>query len=538
MALVEQALHIPVRNRTLFADHGSGTTPLFLKLVTLMAAAYALLPSVGVTPVAVEGFEAAVTTAVNQPFWAPSEVQVPPYLYATRPGEFFLYELSMSLLPGDALLHGQVWSLVAYAAGLLGVVLMATRAGFGRVWVAALAYFLLFDVASNVAQASSSNLAMGFVALGGGLFTLRHLAAKVSAVLALAFAIFCRLDSVALVPAALSVSLLTDRSFRSAAVAIILGGLSAAGLALLFLSSAGVSLFDALGDNKGVAFQFNGYAVKNLILTLFPWTIIPPLFGVTWAQARAWRTDPLLAVARTLIVLGPMTIMSMLYMGKMETPRFLASASPFLALGTALLIEAVLRSERRVKLGAVAMLLSTLLATWALREPGMANDGFRYRWAVYLTPYERFREKQFLAKTSRPMFEDALELSCAECRDQNLIILATGWRPFNEVIRQLVLRGAKLEAVTSDGGTYRFSMNDRMLTVRIMNAAGPALTGDDLAYALRALRSNGRVAVVDWNKDVVRRLLRSDPSGQPGYSARYDRHENSSAVSAHFPAAR
>ncbi len=520
-----------------YADSG----PVWLKLLTLGLAAYALLPSVAAPPVAIEGFEAAVTSAVNQPIFAASGSPFPPFLYATRPGEYFLYRLSTSIFGGDALLHGQLWSLVAYFAGLIGVMLMAHRGGFARPWAAALAYFSLFDVAANVAQASSSNLAMGFLALGGGLFCLRGSAGKIAGLVVVSFATFCRLDALALAPIALLVSVLAQTPTMRALTRSIAATLGVAALAWLFYAVADVSIGQAFGDRRTTTFAVTLYGIKNIILILFPWSIVPPLFGVTFGQREAWRTGPLIAAMRAFIVLAPPAITALLYLAKMDTPRYFASASPFLALGSAMLIERLIRSARRTRAIALAALITAMAATWAVRSPGMTNDGFRYRWAVYLTPYERFREKRFLAQSAPRMFEDAIENGCEQRQGQDLSIIAMTWRHFAELARRMVLVGARLEGADSHqfgqappGARYRFRLGGRAVNLFNLNKAAPTLGASDLAAIVDQLRSRGRVTVVGWQEDKIRGLLERHRGGRAGYSGAYERYQRASTFSAHF----
>ena len=169
-------------------------TPLLLKILAVITALYALLPSLGVAPVATEGFEAAVTHLINQIHFAPSAVPVFEYLYSTRPGEFLLYKFSAALIPADALAIGQVWSLVGNLAALIGVIVIARRALLARPFVAAIAYFSMFDLASSMAQVSASNLATA------ALFTLGGVAGAVSAAIVLTLAVFFRLDVLILIP--------------------------------------------------------------------------------------------------------------------------------------------------------------------------------------------------------------------------------------------------------------------------------------------------------------------------------------------------
>lgn len=509
--------------------------PVALTLLAILAGLYALLPSVFAPPVSVEGFEAAVTNALNlATFGPPAAVPAPhPYLFETRPGEYALYGASTALFGGDALLHGQVWSIVAYLAGLIGTILMARSAGFARPVVAALAYFCLFDVAANVAQASSSNLAMGFLALGGGLFSLRSVTAKAAAVLVLAFAVYCRLDAAVLVPFALGVSLLNAPSVARWWLRTVLAGVAVATLAFLLYSASGVSPVQALGQNQGVVGRFSLYGIKNVALTVFPWTILPPLLGVTFGQDRAWRDARLVALLRSTIVLGPSAVIVFLYLGKLETPRFVASASPFLALGTAMLIERILRSTLRVQLMASAVVLMLAIGTWAIRSPGMTNDGFRYRWATYLTPYERFREKRFLASSAERMIDRSLQ--CDGCSNENLSVLAINWRAFPEAVRGLILRGARhvggappVPGAPKLGVGTQFRLGDRLVTVYNLDAFSSSVRPSDFPVALDALRAAGRVSVIGSSLPVIKELLRERPGGSLLQTSSYDRLEASS----------
>ena len=289
--------------------------------------------------------------------------------------------------------------------------------------------------------------------------------------------------------------------------------------------------------------RFSLYGIKNVVLTVFPWTILPPLLGITLGQHSAWRSARLVALIRSVIVLGPLAVIVFLYLGKLETPRFVASASPFLALGTAMLIERILRASRRTQGLAAASVLTLAIGTWAARMPGMTNDGFRYRWATHLTPFERFREKRYLAPSAERMVARAL--TCGGRRNQNLSILAINWRAHPEVVRGLILRRAQYVGGAplvhrarklGAGSQYRFG--DRVVTVYNLDASPPAVRASDFSVAVDALREFGPVSVIGSSLPIIEELLREQPEGSMLQASSYDRLEASSNHVACFGALR
>ena len=520
----------------------AGATPLPVKIVAIVLGLYALLPIVGVAPVATEGFEAAVTAGVNQPFFAPSPVPFPLYSYASRPGEFLLYRLSDAIAPVDALLTGQFWSLVAWCCGLAGVVLLATRAGLSRPWTAALAYFTLFDLASSMGQVSSSNLATGLVALGAGLFIVGGVASVV-AVPVLAAGAFCRLDMLALVPFALLFSALAQPSFWRFLIRAVVAGLAVGGLVLLFYAAAGLSVLQTLHEGNAVAFEPNVSPIAQAFHKFPPWTWAPPLLGVTIGQVGTWRKQPLLAFVRAVAILAPAAVMIVVYLGKLSSPRFMAPATTLLAPGTAMLIEAVIAARVRTRAASGVLLALCVVLAWFVRQPFEVWDGFRYKWATYLAPYEMFREKRFLDATNPAMVSDALELTCHECAGQDLSILSIEWRQFNEVVRWLVLDGAKLTDAgaesLADGPkarVYRFNLDGRTVSVYLFERGREWKTPAELVAAVAELQGRGRVDVLVSDVGLLKALQPALPSATTGYAAEYDHWAwHVSQLSLHLP---
>ena len=522
----------------------SPATPLLLKLVAIALGFYALLPSLMVPPVATEGFEAAVSSGVNQPLFAPSPVPFPDYNYDSRPGEFFFYRVTDSLVHVDALLVGQVWSLVAYASAIAGIMLLATRSGLARPWIATLGGFTLFDLASNMAQVSSSNPATGFLALGAGLFMLGG-TGSVIAVPVLAVAAFCRLDVLMLVPFALFWSVLVQPSLLRFLVRCVVAGTAVGGLVVLLYASQGLSVIDVLQAHKSVALGWSFSAVRGAFHMISPWTLLPALLGVSIGQWATWRSQPVLALTRAFAIFAPAGAITLIYLGQMDTPRFISPAATFLAVGTAMLVEAATRARPTVRAASAVGLAAAVAITWFVRQPLTIWDGFRYKYATYLAPYEMYREKSFLNTMNDFMYADALEDSCAECLNRPLEVLSIEWRQFNEFNRRMVLAGARLRQVrieplagTPAVQTYRFDDHGRAVSVYLFERPREFTTPVQSIAAAAELDRLGDVTVLVSDADLLAALLAGLPTSTRGFAASYDRWETHlSQFSLHLPQA-
>ena len=525
------------------AIHGlsrSGSTPWLLRLVAIAMGLYALLPSLAVPPVATEGFEAAVSSGVNQPLFAPSPVPFPEFSYDSRPGEFFLYHWTNTVAHADALLVGQMWSLIAYACGLAGVVLLAGRTGLARAWVAALSYFTLFDLASNMAQVSSSNTGTGFLALGAGLFTLGGVGSVV-AVLVLALAVFCRLDMLILVPFALLFSVFVQASPARFLRNAVMAGVAVGVLVPLFYEAEGLWVLDVLRAHKSVALGWSLSSLRRAFHMLPIWTLLPAVLGVSAGQWRTWREQPLLALVRAFAILAPAGVITTIYLGQMDSPRFIAPAATFLAMGTAMLIEAVIGARATVRNASFAVLTGCLALTWFARQPLQIWDGYRYKYTTYLAPFEMFREKVFLHDSNDQMYSDAIEQSCAECKQVPLEILSIEWRQFNEVVRRMVLDGARLTEISHEPLVgepaplvYRFDLRGRPVSIYLFERPREFTLPSQAVAAAAELDRRGDLTVLVSDPELAATMLAKLPMLSMGFEALYDRwQEHLSQINLH-----
>ena len=244
------------------------------------------------------------------------------------------------------------------------------------------------------------------------------------------------------------------------------------------------------------------------------------------------------------VVLGPTAVLVAIYMGKMETPRFVAPAMPLLSLGTALLIEALIAASTRVRVVALTVLVAAGLASWVARRPAHVWDGFLYHLATFMTPYEMYQEKSFLDATNGKMF-DVLELSCDACRAQDLNILSVEWRQFNEIARRLILagaRGARVERAGSEllAGSppafqYRFDLDGRKITLILFERPHELPDPREVITVADFLSTRSRTTVVTSDPALRKALLDSRPTTTAGFGARYVLWEHVSTYSAHLP---
>ncbi len=242
------------------------------------------------------------------------------------------------------------------------------------------------------------------------------------------------------------------------------------------------------------------------------------------------------------VVLGPTAVLVAIYMGKMETPRFVAPAMPLLSLGTALLIEALIAASTRVRVVALTVLVVAGLASWAARKPAHVWDGFRDHLATFMTPYEMYQEKSFLDATNGKMFDDALELSCDACRAQDLNILSIEWRQFNEITRRLILAGARVERAGSESlaGSppafqYRFDLDGRKITLILFERPHELPDPREVITVADFLSTRSRTTVVTSDPALRKALLDARPTTTAGFGARYVLWEHVSTYSAHLP---
>lgn len=417
-------------------------------LLAVVLGIYSFLPIIGVKPVAIEGFEAAVTDGVNQVVLM-GKVGFSRYNFDNRPGEFLLYEAIQNIVPVDALWIGAACSALAYVAAIVGVALLARRLAFASVISALIAFFLMFDVTAAAAQVSSSTLAEGLFVLGCAFLTFSSPIGQLLGLMACAYAVFSRLDVFFLVPVVLMLALVRFRSIGPALQYGVLWTIGIYAIALLMYRSVGLHIISNLrGSGSGLSF-FQDWAVQRILASLFPYAVPLGVAGMVLDARRHWN-EPLVLFGRTALCLGPMLVIALIYSGRADSPRFLVTAYPFLALAAAVSIDAaILGFSRLGPLKSVCALVVLLLAvgiTWFIRKPMIIWDGFRYQWANYSTPAEILELKTYLAH-SNALMEKAVFVppsvvgGLAPTRE----VLATSWRRYNDLAHAAAMQGNGLE---------------------------------------------------------------------------------------------
>ncbi|KAB2707604.1 hypothetical protein F9K88_19970 [Brucella intermedia] len=190
-------------------------------------------------------------------------------------------------------------------------------------------------------------------------------------------------------------------------------------------------------SNGGKITLFQDWAIDQIIATLFPFLLPMALIGTLLDAYSSGREYWTRSLARASFFIGPSILLAFIYSGRMDTPRFLVPAMPFLALAGGISASAFWATLARTWLTAsvaLCMFAATITITWIARTPNYVWDGYRFKYATYATPIKTLLLKKQLNDADKQLNNFAREF-----RDQNSLFVAANWRLYNAQRRFLIL---------------------------------------------------------------------------------------------------
>jgi len=416
------------------------TSNVIIHVLFVVLLVYSILPIAFFGTTASEGFEFATTNSINS-HNASTVFDKNGYNYETRPGEFILYRATKNILNIDALRIGSLYSLLFYLISISSAMIISHNMRICHPIFSGISFLLLFDYTASSAQVSSSNISTSVLILGVCLISLFF--RKGGAILLIAgvfissLATLFRIDFVFILPVIGLVPLCFNGiTIRSTWMGIFIVSTSYV-LSFSLYSFIGINILEVLISNGGKIALFQDWAVDQIISTLFPFLLPMAMIGTILDAYSSGREHWKRSIARAAFFIGPSILLAFIYSGRMDTPRFLVPAMPFLALAGGISASAFSAALARTWLTAavmLCMLAATITITWIARTPNYVWDGYRFKYATYATPI-----KTFLMKRQLNDADKQLNNFVREFRDQDSLFVAASWRLYNAQQRFLIL---------------------------------------------------------------------------------------------------
>ncbi len=401
---------------------------------------YSILPIAFFGTTASEGFEYATTNSINSHYGS-AVFDKNGYNYETRPGEFILYRATNNILNIDSLRIGSLYSLVFYLISLFSVMTISYNMKLCHPIFSGISFLLLFDYTASSSQVSSSNISTSVLIFGicilSSFFRKGGAILFISGVFISALATLFRIDLVFILPVAgLAPLCFNGITIRSMRVGIFIIASSYI-VSFSLYNFIGVNILDVLLSNGGKIDLFQNWAINQIIATLFPFLLPMALIGTLLDAYSSGREHWTRSLARAGFFIGPSILLAFIYSGRMDTPRFLVPAMPFLALAGGISVSAFWATLARTWLTAavaLCMLAATITITWIARTPNYVWDGYRFKYATYATPIKTLLLKRQLNDADKQLNNFAQEF-----RDQDSLFIAASWRLYNAQQRFLIL---------------------------------------------------------------------------------------------------
>ena len=416
------------------------TSNVIIHVLFVVLLVYSILPIAFFGTTASEGFEFATTNWINSHYGS-AILDKNGYNYETRPGEFILYRATSNILNIDSLRIGSLYSLLFYIISLFSVMRISHNMKICHPIFSGISFLLLFDYTASSAQVSSSNISTSVLIFGicllSSFFRKGGAILVIAGVFISALATLFRIDLVFILPVAGLVPLCFNGiTLRSMWMGVFIIATSYV-ISFSLYNFIGINILDVLVSNGGKISLFQNWAVDQIIATLFPFLLPMALIGTILDAYSSRREYWTRSLARAAFFIGPSMLLAFIYSGRMDTPRFLVPAMPFLALAGGISASAFWAALARTWLTAavaLCMLVATITITWIARTPNYVWDGYRFKYATYATPI-----KTLLLKRQLNDADKQLNNFVREFRDQDSLFVAASWRLYNAQQRFLIL---------------------------------------------------------------------------------------------------
>lgn len=416
------------------------TSNVIIHVLFVVFLVYSILPIALFGTTASEGFEFATTNSINS-HYSSAVFDKSGYNYETRPGEFILYRLTKNFLDIDALRIGSLYSLLFYILSLISVMIISYNMKICHPIFVGISFLLLFDYTASSSQVSSSNISTSVLIFGISLLSLFFRKGGailfVAGVFISALATLFRIDLVFILPVAGLIPLCFNGiTLRSITVCIFIIVASYV-VSFSIYNVIGINIAEVLLSNGEKISLFQNWAIDQIIATLFPFLLPMALIGTILDTFNSGREYWTRSLARAAFFMGPSILLAFIYSGRMDTPRFLVPAMPFLALAGGISVSAfwtAFTRTWRTALVGFCMIAATITVTWIARTPNYVWDGYRFKYATYATPI-----KTLLLKRQLNDADKLLNNFMREFPDQDTLFIAASWRLYNAQQRFLIL---------------------------------------------------------------------------------------------------
>jgi hypothetical protein len=479
---------------------------------------YAYFPQIFSKPVGLEGFEIAVTNVVNYLNFQDFSTSTLKYNFENRPGEYLTYDFFSSLFSLDSLLIGQLIGTLCYTGSLVLTILISRKLKIADTFSVAAMFLLQFDLIATASIVSSVNLVLFLFLLTVFLYLKSRWIYLISACFSFSFAIFCRSDVIFLFPLFLIIDML--KNFRAHLILfrfLLIMSLSILSSAFLY-SLFSIDFLDVyLLNSSGWSLSFPAYSISQIVSVLLPFNLILLILGV-YIHLKG------IGIKSTLLVfmfsITPITLMILIYGSRMDTPRFLVVGIPFLAIQSAVGLKYLIDNTKRVRTISLVIAFLIVLISFNAKVPNPTNDGFRYKYASYLTPAKIWEIKQEKVSAFEKLSR-AVQAIGFQGEQKKISLISTSWLEYNNLTKSFIDLGANFKATYSVSlagspsfQVFTWRLGNSNIDIMLFERTREFLSPEAVVQAALEINSDTEVYILTASVDISQNVLTLCPQSE------------------------